>query len=290
MLVTEEKPQSDVVIELIEQAVNDQLARVTFGGDPYQFVQAIAWNASRAAAGELARRGLVNSLGPGQHAMVTVDPDRNHGRASITRGMVPINAAVGLLRAGDPLELVREEFSLTEPEVAVVAALASDFQDLAEEQLRPVYRERARLVAVLAALFPAVWAYSDPAAPEWPVVYVDIPQGQCSWHLSAEDLDLFGHVPQVAPDDPRARWDGHTTDEKYQRLAGLARASTGRADAVTVVADALADIKIELGPNTVESIARGMRRISLSGSERRNIALVAVDALGLAVQESGGRG
>lgn len=220
--MTEEKPQSEAAISVIEQAVNDQLARVTFGGDTHQFVQAIAWNASRAAAGELARRGLINSLGPGQHAMVTVDPDRNHGRASITRGMTPIKAAAGMLRAGDPLELVREEFDLTEPETAVVAALAGDFQDLAEEQLRPVYRERGQLVAVLASLFPAVWAYSDPAAPEWPVVYVDIPQGQCGWHLAKDDLDLFGHVPQVAPDDPRARWDGHTTEEKYRRLAALA--------------------------------------------------------------------
>lgn len=225
--MTEKPNHADAVIGVIEQAVNDQLARVTFGGDPYQFVQAIAWNASRAAAGELARSGLINSLGPGQHAMVTVDPARNHGRASITRRMVPIWSPAGLLRAGDPVEVIREEFDLTEAEAAVIAALVDDFADLAtgaaHEQLREVYRERARLVAVLASLFPSVWAYSDPAEPEWPVVYVDTPLGQCSWHLAVEDLDLFGHVPQVAPDDPRARWDGHTTEEKYQRLAELAR-------------------------------------------------------------------
>jgi uncharacterized protein (DUF433 family) len=217
----------DDVIGIIERAVNDQVARVTFGGDPGQYVQAIAWNASRAAARELARQGLVNNLGPGHHAMVTVDEARNHGRASITRRMVPIWSPVGLLRAGDPVEVIREEFDLTEAEAAVVAALGEDLADLAtgaaHDQLRDVYRERARLVAVLASLFPSVWAYSDPAAPEWPVVYVHTPKGQCSWHLSQDDLDLFGHVPQVPADDARARWNGHSTEEKYRRLAELAR-------------------------------------------------------------------
>jgi uncharacterized protein (DUF433 family) len=121
----------DDVIGIIERAVNDQVARVTFGGDPGQYVQAIAWNASRAAARELARQGLVNNLGPGHHAMVTVDEARNHGRASITRRMVPIWSPVGLLRAGDPVEVIREEFDLTEAEAAVVAALGEDLADLA---------------------------------------------------------------------------------------------------------------------------------------------------------------
>jgi hypothetical protein len=104
--------------------------------------------------------------------------------------------------------------------------LAKELHD-AQQQERVVYRERARLVAVLASLFPSVWAYSDPAEPEWPVVYVNTPQGQCSWHLSPEDVDLFGHVEQVAADDPRARWDGHSTVEKYRRLAKLAGVGDG---------------------------------------------------------------
>lgn len=84
-----------------------------------------------------------------------------------------------------------------------------------------VYRERARLVAYLAAQFPAVIAYSDPNEPDWPVIYVDTPAGQLSWHLSRTDRDLFPHVPSVMPDDPRAQWDQHTTDEKYQRIEQL---------------------------------------------------------------------
>lgn len=84
-----------------------------------------------------------------------------------------------------------------------------------------LYRERAALVAFLASRFPAVIAYSDPAEPDWPVIYIDGPAGQMSWHLAKGDLPLFLHVPRVAPSDPRARWDGHSTPEKYQRLAAL---------------------------------------------------------------------
>lgn len=87
-----------------------------------------------------------------------------------------------------------------------------------------VYRERARLVAHLASLYPSVLAYSDPAEPDWPVLTVNAPTGQMSWHISPDDLDLFGHVEQVTDtDDPRVIWDGHTTEQKYDRLALLIR-------------------------------------------------------------------
>lgn len=82
-----------------------------------------------------------------------------------------------------------------------------------------VYRERAALVAHLATVYPSVMAYNDPQEPDWPVVYVDTPQGQMSWHLAPTDLDLYAHVPVVTPD--RVTWDGHDTPEKYRRLAAL---------------------------------------------------------------------
>lgn len=71
-----------------------------------------------------------DDMGPGHHVLVTVDEARNNGRASITRSMVPIWSPAGLLRAGDPVEVVREEFDLTEAEAAVIAALVEDFSDL----------------------------------------------------------------------------------------------------------------------------------------------------------------
>ncbi len=82
-------------------------------------------------------------------------------------------------------------------------------------QLNAVYRERAHLVAHLAAILPAVMA-DDPSDPDWRIVYLDTPSGQWSWHINRDDLDLFAHVP-----DGDAEWDSHTTEQKYQRMREL---------------------------------------------------------------------
>jgi hypothetical protein len=85
-----------------------------------------------------------------------------------------------------------------------------------------LYRERAALVAHLAAVYPSAIVHdADPEAPGWSVVFIHTPKGQMSWHLSGDDLDLFGHVLTSTTD----RWDGHTTEEKYERLAALTRAT-----------------------------------------------------------------
>jgi len=84
------------------------------------------------------------------------------------------------------------------------------------EQLRAVYTERARLVAFLAACYPSVML-TDDAEPDWPIVFVDTPAGQLSWHVARADLGLFAHVPATA----EPTWDGHTTEVKYERLADM---------------------------------------------------------------------
>lgn len=42
---------------------------------------------------------------------------------------------------------------------------------------------------------------------EWPVAYIELPTGQVSWHLPQHQRD----------------WDGHSTAEKYARLARFLR-------------------------------------------------------------------
>lgn len=79
-------------------------------------------------------------------------------------------------------------------------------------ELDRVYRERAYLVSHLAALYPSVLCASD--EPGYALVYLAVPTGQLSWHIAERDLDLFEHVPKVAP----IQWDGHDTPEKYRRL------------------------------------------------------------------------
>ncbi|MFB8772126.1 hypothetical protein [Streptomyces broussonetiae] len=82
------------------------------------------------------------------------------------------------------------------------------------------YRERAHLVALLAAMTDgAVITYApDVDEPGWQIVYLTIGGRQASWHISPRDADLFTHVERVEADHLRAQWDGHTTDQKYARI------------------------------------------------------------------------
>lgn len=84
-----------------------------------------------------------------------------------------------------------------------------------------IYRERAALIAFLTKHYPAVYAYNDPAEPAWPVIYISTPEGQLSWHISPDDLGLFPFVYNASAEPPT--WDGHTTEEKYERLGRLTR-------------------------------------------------------------------
>ena len=87
------------------------------------------------------------------------------------------------------------------------------------DPLTAVYRERAHLTAHLAAVYPSVMGV-DAAEPDWPVLYIQLPTGQLSWHIAPEDVPLFTHVRR----DPAVEWDGHSTEEKYARLDAHTRA------------------------------------------------------------------
>ncbi|WP_405925454.1 hypothetical protein [Streptomyces sp. NBC_00035] len=83
------------------------------------------------------------------------------------------------------------------------------------------YRERAHLVALLAAMTEGAVLVPAPDVDEdgWALLYLNIGGSQASWHISPRDVELFEHVERVTADDPRAQWDGHTTDDKYARIA-----------------------------------------------------------------------
>lgn len=82
------------------------------------------------------------------------------------------------------------------------------------------FTERNRVVALLCSLYPSVRMRTAIKGwdPEWHgCVFVQLPTGQASWHYHDSDAELFAHVPEGA-----AQWDGHTTPEKYARVARLA--------------------------------------------------------------------
>ena len=46
---------------------------------------------------------------------------------------------------------------------------------------------------------------------EWPILYVDLPTGQASWHIPASEL--VGEFPEY-----KGKWDGHDLDQKRGRI------------------------------------------------------------------------
>ncbi len=90
------------------------------------------------------------------------------------------------------------------------------------------YAERDRLVALLASFFPS--SVEQHLGAEWEddwrnVVFIDLPTGQVTWHIHDSELPLFAHVPR----SQGRKWDGHTNDVKWNRVATLAAFSKAKA-------------------------------------------------------------
>jgi hypothetical protein len=98
----------------------------------------------------------------------------------------------------------------------VIEKLNEELLDM-ESRKDAAYLERNRVVAALASVFPsgtartAIGGWSE----DWHgCVYIDLPTGQVSWHYHDSQACLFEHLPPY-----KGTWDGHTTDEKYDRIA-----------------------------------------------------------------------
>lgn len=101
---------------------------------------------------------------------------------------------------------------------ATIRAALADAADL-KARKDGAYLERNQVVAALAKCFPsgvartAIEGWSE----DWHgCVYIDLPTGQVSWHFHDSQAGLFDGLPPY-----QGQWDGHTTDEKYARLAAL---------------------------------------------------------------------
>lgn len=89
------------------------------------------------------------------------------------------------------------------------------YPEITQEMLTEVYADRNRLAQLAAALAERlgyrVGITVDPDEPEWPVLLIDLPTGQVSWHLSPSDAwpvwDMY-----------EGDWDGHTTEHKAGRI------------------------------------------------------------------------
>jgi len=86
------------------------------------------------------------------------------------------------------------------------------------------YAERDRLVAALSKCFPSHLVQHQGAdwEDDWRnIVCIHLPTGHVTWHIHDSEVEWFSHLPT----DGLHHWDGHTTAEKYERLAALNNAA-----------------------------------------------------------------
>lgn len=112
------------------------------------------------------------------------------------------------------------------------AQLANHYTLQTEEMAKRkdfAYMERNMLVAHLATLYPSGTKRTNIEGwnPEWHgCVYIDSPAGQLSWHYHDSQAPFFAALPPYTKE-----WDGHTTEEKYERLGVLRLINMGIGDA-----------------------------------------------------------
>ena len=108
------------------------------------------------------------------------------------------------------------QFFLASVAAAWVTALLIENRKL-EDAKDNAYRERNLVVQALAHItdsmgFRTGLSRDEEEGDEWPVLFIELPiAGQVSWHLPKQGLVRLWREYKVG-------WDGHTTEEKYQRL------------------------------------------------------------------------
>ena len=99
---------------------------------------------------------------------------------------------------------------------AEVVALKQNIEQMRNDSSKnKAYREVNELASALASLFPS-WVGVDPSEPDWPVLYVQLPTGQVSWHIGKDDADLIEGIAREG-----SAWEGHTREDRSARLQAL---------------------------------------------------------------------
>jgi hypothetical protein len=108
-------------------------------------------------------------------------------------------------------------------QLTVRAEAAERVVERVREEKDGVYDERNRVVAWAAAMAVALGLtvrVSKTAIEGWDAawhncIYIETPAGQASWHFHDDDAGMFSAFPHCESYE----WDGHSTPEKYVRLA-----------------------------------------------------------------------
>ncbi len=86
------------------------------------------------------------------------------------------------------------------------------------------YSERNKLVALISKIFPSYLGLHEVSDSSWDsewknIVYVELPTGQCSWHIHDSEMGMFSHLKF----NNNIKWDGHSTELKYSRIEAYAK-------------------------------------------------------------------
>ena len=187
---------------------------------------------------ETARQWLKNQLLSSANAI----PSEVNGLAELlARARADAEAAILLAAAKVAEDLVWDDDGETIHTVALAAkkriealrssdaaaALARRDAETRREAAKArdaAYAERDKLVCALSKLFPSSLERHPDTDTTWEndwrwIVFIDLPSGQATWHIHDSELGMFDHLPRFTG----RKWDGHTTPEKYERLAALTR-------------------------------------------------------------------
>lgn len=98
--------------------------------------------------------------------------------------------------------------------------------DALAELKNNAYHERNMLVAALSKVYPAHTVQHSADDKDWEpdwrtIVCIHLPTGQATWHVHDSEVNLFDHLPFIDGPVPCEGWDGHTTEEKYERVRAL---------------------------------------------------------------------
>lgn len=148
-------------------------------------------------------------------------------------GLVRLDRMVACVNACEGIDFGK----MAEKDITLIGVLSDAhvaFQENKELKAAKdtAYSERNKLVHLLSSIYPS-WLAAHPESdkdwdPDWRwIVFIQLPTGQCSWHIHISEATMFSHL-RCGPVMPNECWDGHTTEEKYARVARAAELA-GRA-------------------------------------------------------------
>lgn len=193
------------------------------------------------------------------------------------------------LKASELLGLLKTRFVRGTPSMESGPMLLQSAERVGELQRQLVdaraakdtaYRERNTVLALLARAALALgWrvgtgehpAEDDSWEPDWrALLFIDTPEGQCSWHFHDSERHLLSGLPRYTD-----AWDGHTTEEKHQRVEAAMRAvERDELRATPKTNETLKTVSLRAVREAVDSVALASVRYA---EERRKAADVCPD-------------